>query len=38
MTLSCKKPPAFKLKLSKGKPNIKNRISPIVTMLISLGD
>ena len=37
-SLSCKKPPTFKLKLSNGKPNIKKKISPIVTRLISFSD
>ena len=37
-SLSCTKPPTFKLKLVNGKPNIKKIISLIVTRLISFGD
>ena len=38
MGLSCKRPHTFKLKLGNDKPNIKKKISPIVTKLISTGD
>ena len=34
ISLSCKRPPTFKLKLGNGKPNVKKRISPIVTRII----
>ena len=37
-SLSCKRPYTFKLKLDNDKSNIKKRISPIVTRLISFGD
>ena len=37
-SLSGKRPPTFTLRLGNGKANVKKKISPIVTRLISFDD